>query len=441
MTVIELGEATWTDHPSPGSSPRERRLLASALLTALCLAGLGASARPAPMGVEPLWSAPGAAENGTLLTRDTAYLQERTPDGTRLIAYELATGAQRWSRDMTGSIGYLYPTDEDGPLLAPTDRQVVVLQPGSPDPVAPEFHRETVALDPRTGTQRWHAAGEPMAVDRDTAMMAEYDGEGTPRRQRVVRLSDGRTLWSLDTPGIDAQTIVRIGDRPTALITVAKDGTVTTHRFSDGRRTGRVQIRWSTGKRENGYYNDIFVAGDNLVVNHAGPNGLDVRVFRADTMVEQWHIRSDSGYLIDCGGLLCLNISGNLAAYDYSGVKRWERPNPSSVMPASAGRLVLDNMGGDDDHPTLIDTATGKMIGDPPTGYVVWSTEPTDSLLLLRAASSPANRTAIIRWDLRTGRHHVIGMIDRSAGVDCQSVPKFLVCRRGADMVEVTAVR
>jgi hypothetical protein len=34
MTVIELGEAARSERQSPGSSPRERKLLAVALLTA-----------------------------------------------------------------------------------------------------------------------------------------------------------------------------------------------------------------------------------------------------------------------------------------------------------------------------------------------------------------------------------------------------------------------
>ncbi|NMO56032.1 hypothetical protein HH310_33235 [Actinoplanes sp. TBRC 11911] len=441
MTIIELGEATWSAAESPGQSPRERRVVAIVLLTAVCLAALVASERPAPMGVRPLWSAPGTSENGTILTHDAAYLQERTRDGTRVTAYELATGHQRWSRDLTGSIGYLYPADEAGLLLAPADRQIVVLGPGSPEPIAPEFHRDTVALDPLTGAERWRADGEPMIVDRTTAMMVDYAEEGLPRRMRVIALSDGHTLWSMATRDIDAQTLAMADGRPTALITVAKDGTTSTYRYADGVRTGRARIPWVPAKRDNGYFNDIFVAGDKAVVNHATPNGFDVRVYRLDTMTESWHIASEDGYLVPCGTLLCASMNGVLAAWDLDGVKRWEMPAVDSLWPVGGNRIVLGSNGGTNDTPILIDTTTGRRVGDSPTGYMVWTNEPADSILLLRAATSPANRTAIIRWDLRTGRHYVVGMIDRSAGVECQSVGNYLVCRRGPDTVEVTAVR
>jgi outer membrane protein assembly factor BamB len=441
MTVIELGETTWEETPSPGHSPRERRVLVIVLLAALCLAGLSASERPAPMGVQPLWSAPGTSENGTILTSDTAYLQEHTPDGTQVTAYELATGHRRWSLDLIGSIGYLLPAEQAGLLLAPADQQVVELEPGSPEPLAPVFHRDTMALDPRTGARRWKAAGEPVAVDRTTAMMMDYAEEGQPRRIRVIALSDGHTLWSVETRDVDAQTLAMTGDRPTALITVAKDGTTTTYRYADGVRTSRTRIPWVPGKRDNGYFNDIYAEGGKVVVNHAGPDGFDVRVYRLDTMTETWRISSESGYLVPCGALLCARMSGALAAWDLNGVKRWELPATDSIWPVGNDRIVLGSTGGASDTPVLIDAATGRRIGDSPTGYLVWTTEQTDSMLLLRAATSPANRTAIIRWDLRTGRHYVLGVIDRSAGLECQSVGNYLVCRRGPGTVEVTAVR
>jgi hypothetical protein len=441
MTVIELGEATWSEQQTPGHSPRERRMLALVVVTALCLAGLTASARPAPQGVQPLWSARGSIENGTLLSPDTAYLQQPTTGGVRVVAYELATGRRRWTWDLAGSIGYLFPADEAGLLLAPTDQQTVVLPPGSHQTFAPQIIRETVALDNRTGVPRWRAAGEPMRVTRDSAMMAEFDSQGAMRRLRVVRTSDGHVLWSLDTPGIEAQTVAMTGDRPTALITVAKDGTATTYRYADGVRTGRVRIPWPRGKPEEGYHNDLFVAGDKVVVNHGSPSGFDLRAYRLDTMTSAWSLAGKTGYYTDCGGaLLCFAGNGFLRAYDLSGKKRWELPAASSVWPVSSDRLMLDDVGGDDQH-SLIDATTGQKIGDSPRGYVVWPNGPTDSLLLTRSANSPENRTAVMRWDLRTGRHYVVGTIDRAAGLECQSMEKYLVCRRGPDTVEVTAVR
>jgi outer membrane protein assembly factor BamB len=426
-------------------------MLTFAVVTALCLAGLTASARPAPQRVQPLWSARGATENGTLLTQDTVYLQQPTIGGAQVAAYDLATGDRRWSWDMAGSIGYLFPADQAGLLLAPTDQQTVVLPPGSPEPMARQITRETVALDARSGAPRWRAAGEPIQVTRDSAVMAEFGDKGNLRRLLVVRTSDGQVLWSLDTPGIEAQTVAMSGDRPTALITVANDGTATTYRYADGVPTRRVKIPWTHGKPEEGYHNDLFFAGDKVMVNHGSPNGFDLRAYRLDTMTQLWGLTDKTGYFADCGALLtgyfadcgallCFVGDGLLEAYDYNGKKHWQLPVASSVWAVSTDRLVLDDMGGDDQH-SLVDATTGQKIGDSPRGYVVWPNGPTDSLLLTRSANSPKNRTAVVRWDLRTGKSYVVGTIDRAAALECQSMAKYLVCRRGTDTVEVTAVR
>jgi hypothetical protein len=446
MTLIELGEATWGEdehlqRPRPAFGRQQIRKITAAVVVVLCLAGLTASQRPQPPRVQTLWSAPTSAEFGMVVTADTAFTQQTAPDGIRVTAFALATGVQRWSRVITDSVGFLQAAEPAGLLLAPVDLQVAILAPGSDEPLAPEFSRQTIALDMRTGAERWRAPGELRTFDTETATMAEYTGDGKLRRLRVIRLADDHVLWSLDATGVDGQTVVHTGDQPTAFITVKTDGTATVYRYADGKRLTSGHVPWTRPKREGGYFNDVFAIGDRVITYNSEPGKSTTGVYDLATLSPVWGTSTASGNMMACGDAVCFQIGTTVSSQDAAtGKPRWTLPVAANIWPISDDRVVLYEGDSDVDHLSLIDAHTGAMIGEPPTGSMVWTDRPAAAMLLTRAIGSPPDRTVLTRWDMRTGRQDVLGLIDHLTGSGCQAVPGYVVCQPGAK-IEVTAVR
>lgn len=446
MTVIELGEVTSSpgenpdDLPSPGLDRRLVRQAGLAVLSVLVVLVVNGSEVPQTRGVRPLWSVPAVESDGSTVTTDTAYLQRTGPGSVRLTAYALATGAVRWSREIAATVGYVQPVEAAGIVLLPTDRRTVELTRGEDDLVAPEFHRETIALDARTGAERWRAAGEPQTVADDTALMTEYTDEGTFARIRLIRLADRSTVWAKEIAGVQNHTVALQGDRPDRLITATGAGEVSVFRYADGSLVTRAKIPWVTPRPEEGYFNDLIAGDDYLVVNRAQRETFELTVYRIDTMTELWHAKDTNGYAFFCGSAgLCLNLGDGIVAHDTAtGKRRWHLERAANIWPVSDGRLVLDD-GVDDGHPTLVDAVTGTPIGAPARGSAVWSPRPDEALLLLRATVSPPGRTSVTRWDLRTGRLDLLGSVGLLPGHRCQTVARYLACARESRF-EVIAV-
>jgi outer membrane protein assembly factor BamB len=443
MTVIELGEpGRAADHVAPSRPPlgRSIRPVALALVAVLCLLGVTGSDRPEPSGVRTLWNVPLTGDDGTLVTSDLVLVQHSAASGSRLTAYELKTGRVRWRRQLPGAIGYVRAVEPAGLLLAPTDRQVARLGPGSTASAPAEFHRETVALDIRTGADRWRTAGEPQLADRDTALMAEFTEQGNTTRVRVVRLSDNTTVWSLRTAGIQNETVGMAGGRPTRVVTAGPGGAVRIYRYADGKYLGGGRIPWVDPRPDDGYFNDLYVVGDRLLVNQVRPERYETRAYRLNDVAPVWSLGGRDGYVSPCGSMLCTSGEDGIQSYDAaSGTPLWRLPVTANVWDAAHDRLVVES-GSTDDQPALIDARTGRMIGEKVRGRTVGTGEPAGSLLVLRPTGSPPERTVVTRWDLRTGRQQVLGTVGLMGDYTCEAAPGYLTCRRG-DLFEVTAVR
>ncbi|MDY7090290.1 MAG: hypothetical protein SYR96_35015, partial [Actinomycetota bacterium] len=102
-------------------------------------------------------------------------------------------------------------------------------------------------------------------------------------------------------------------------------------------------------------------------------------------------------------------------------------------------RLVLGE-GLDDGRNQLVDAETGAALGEPVQGTLAWNDAGEGSLLLLRSTVDPPGRTAVVRWDLRTGRQRMLGSIGDMASRPCSSVPGYLACTVGEEY-QVIAVR
>lgn len=435
MTVIELGEVSSSPGEDPGERPGPRltrrlvRQLTLTVLAMLTVVGVTGSTVPEPRGVRPLWSVPADEGNGTAVTDDTAYLSVNTDSRGRLTAYALATGAVRWTVELPDPITYLQAVPATGLVLLPTDRDAVALAPGDAQATTSEFHRETTALDARTGAVRWRAPGQPNAYSRDTVLLEELGDDGRLARVRLVRLADGGTVWTRATPGVVSQTRALRNAEPERLITVTASGQVTVYRYADGEVLTRARIPWVRPRAEEGYYNDLSAENGFLVVNQARQETIDLDVYRIDTMEKTWRAENTGGFASFCGGQrLCLYDRGIAARDSATGRELWSLGSGGHLWRITDDRLLLDD-GTDDGFPTLLDAATGSALGSGGRGAPVYTDEPTDVLLLLRPTVDPPHRSSVTRWNVRTGEQRLLGSVDLQADRGCQSRARYLICQ------------
>jgi outer membrane protein assembly factor BamB len=446
VTVIDLGEVTGSspspgdDSLGPGLGHRSIRPAALAVLTVFTLLAVTGSVVPEPRGVRQLWSTPVRERDGVTLAGTGAFISRTDDEQTKIIAHGLADGAVRWTRDLSGSVGWVQPAGNGEILLLPVNREVVKLGLGSEEEFTTEFHRQTIAVDARTGVERWRSSGEPHTSAGDTTMLADHTDQGRIRGLRLVRTADGGTIWSKTTPDLDNQTVALRDEQPDRLVLAGPTGDITVFRYADGELVTRAKVPWTTPRPEEGYFNDLTASDGYLVVNQSRPESVDQFVYRLDTMTELWRTSASDGYAFMCGaGRLCLNESSNIVARDLAtGAELWKVAGTGSLSPVGADRLLADN-GLGNGSPTLIDSGTGRVIDAEATGTTVWNSEPDGHLLLLSPTVRPYGRTMVIRWDLRDGRRRLLGAIESQTAQRCQAVPRYLVCAREGEM-QVTAV-
>ncbi|WP_127497619.1 PQQ-binding-like beta-propeller repeat protein [Actinoplanes solisilvae] len=442
MSTIELGEMQQGQDSlsQPGFDRRLARRIALVLVVALCLAGLAASAVPRQRAVQSLWTMSIETAQGTTLSRDGVFVH-RTADGlTTVTAHELATGAVRWQRRFGGTVGYLQAAESSGLLLVPAQGHLVKL-PSANDGSAfhAEFHQQTIAISAATGAEVWRTAGEPHSVDGGTALLTEYTPEADLARMRLVRLSDHGTIWSRDTARVGNWTVLPSGERPSKIVTATDDGEIKVYAYGSGALVSTARIPWVESRPEEGYFNDLGGTGDVLVVNRSRAEVFEMSVYRTDTMAELWRASDTNGYAFPCGSALCLNDGSGLVAYDTTtGARRWRIDGAADAWQVSADRLVVGE-GSESGRHVLVDAVTGRTLGASVEGTLAWNGPQDESVVVLRPTESPPNRTAVVRWDLATGRQWLLGAIDPMGNPPCSALPGHLACFRG-DQYEVLAV-
>ncbi|MGK5678954.1 outer membrane protein assembly factor BamB family protein [Actinoplanes sp. URMC 104] len=445
MGTIELGEipaaADGRAEPtgSPRLDPRFVRRAAIGVLAGLCAVTLAGSAVPRTHGVRPVWSMSVAQAQSTTLSSDSVFVHRLANGSASVTAYDLATGAVRWQRGFDSTIGYLQAAEAAGLLLIPSEGQVVSV-PSADDGTAfhAEFHRQTIAVSMATGAEVWRTAGEPYVVDGGTALFTEYTERADLARMRLVRLRDRGTVWSRDTPGVTNHAVLPI-EHPDKVVTATDSGQIKIFAYATGALVSSARIRWSRTRPDEGYFNDLSGTADVLVVNRSRREAFDMSVYRTDTMAELWKAPDTNGYAFTCGSSLCLNDGSGLVAYDpRTGAHRWRLDGAANAFQVSPDRLLLGE-GLDDGRNVLVDAESGRPVGEPVTGTLAWNDTRERSVVMLRSTVSPPGRTAVVRWDLATGRQHLLGTIAPMSGRPCSTAPGYLVCTRD-DQYEVTAV-
>jgi hypothetical protein len=378
-----------------------------------------ASARPVTPVVAVLWSGAYDRDNDTVTVTPSSLFVFHQP---ALTAYDLATGATRWSVPAPAVLPEV-PAVADGVVVAPDAFERYFQRP---DLVLARTTR-TVARDARSGAVLWRAAGGPEAVGERSVLLADGD------QLRDVGLHDGRTLWSRPAAGL--VSVVVLGD---AVVTAAADGRLTVLGYADGAFRRTEKVPWA-GRAW------LSAAGGRLVVTSQGPSGLTSSVvYRPDTLAELW--RAD-GTLADCHAVVCGADAGGLVGYDPdTGAPRWEAGGMTVAWPVADDRIVASSEV--DGRFQLLDPASGRAVGAVGSGLGSWRTEARSAVadspdpsavFALRSVTATPGETAVVRIDVATGARSLLGAIARSGWIGCRNVADYLVCLQDSRLTVTAA--
>jgi hypothetical protein len=439
MAMIDLGEASHDapEHAVPVDVPRIRRLALAVVAFAGVLA-LGGAIRPAAAGVHPVWTAALRDDEGLTLTADTAYLSTMNGGGeAQLAAYDLATGAVRWTVRAGAPMSGYGPDPVGDVVLVPADP--VTVNENVPDGTYfYSFNRTTIALDARTGVERWRTTGEHRrATLGGNTLISEYDDAAHLSRLRLVRLADGHELWSRPTPGTASWTLLSQGDRPAEIVTATRGGEIRIYRYADGslRFTGRLP--WQVGRTQTA---DLYAAGSYLAVRRSEASSAGTTIYRPDDLSELWRTGDRTGFVTACGPLLCSATETAVIGRDpVTGREQWRHTGVQGVRELTPDRLLLEEAA-DNGTRLLVDAVTGREVSRPASGEPADTrTAPDGSVFLLRRTLEPAGRVAVTRLDVATGRQSLLGTIGQTGDLPCAAAARYLACRY-ANRLTVTAV-
>ncbi len=444
MALIDLGEASHDapEHVVPVNVPRVRRLALAVVAIAGMLTLSGAVA-PGPAAVRPLWTAPLRDEESVTLTDDTAYLDTYAAAGeARLTAYDLATGAVRWTVPAGTGVSWNGPAPAGDVLLVPTDH-AMVSEKVADGTYSIAFNRTTIALDARTGAERWRTAGEVQPAFLDgSALITEFDDHAHLTRLRRVGLADGRELWSRATPATASWALLWQADRPSEIVTATAAGEIRFYRYADGslRFTGRLP--WRIGRTQAA---DLYAAGSYLAVRRSEVSSAGSTIYRPDDLTELWRTGDRTGFVTACGPLLCSISETEVVGRDpATGRERWRYAGVQGVRALTPDRLLLEQDSLDGTR-LLVDAATGRAIGPPPTGQAAWAHTafgegaPGGSVFILRRTREPPGQVAVTRLEVATGKQSLLGTVGPIGEQTCVAATRYLACR-AADKLIVTAV-
>ncbi|MEU4425956.1 PQQ-binding-like beta-propeller repeat protein [Actinoplanes sp. NPDC024001] len=443
-SVIELGDVSDRSagpHPDDALPRLDRRLvrrLGAAAVALVCAVAFGGSAAPGPPTVHEAWSLPVGEPQAAIIAGGATFVHRMAGGRAELAAYDLATGAPRWTWPAGPELGILEALPGAGILLLRTG-QLSVEQPfpdGSTGTLI--FHRETTALDPATGDRLWTRPGEPLPGTTGEVLLEQRDEQGAVRSLSLVTARDGKQIWRRPATGVQTATVGLRDGRPHAIVTATAAGVISVLAYADGRPVRSRSLRWQATRPSSGYDTWLRVVGDRLFVMLTEPRGSTVTAYRLDTLQQLWQKPADRYPDVhDCGALLCQTDDEILSGVDpATGERRWELPGIAFVLWSGDGR-VLAGDGRDPPHYQLVDAADGRRIG--PGGVGQAYPEPgAGSVLLLRPFAGAGGRTAVSRLDLRTGRVVLLGSIPPHHEFGCDAAEGHLLCRSTDRMVVST---
>ncbi|WP_433791948.1 PQQ-binding-like beta-propeller repeat protein [Actinoplanes sp. CA-252034] len=453
MSVIDLGDVSRLpdepeDHPD-GRRAFERfrvRRPAKAVIAVLAVLALGGSALPGPPVLHEVWSAPLSEAESMTVDGDALYVNRTRGTGTEITAYELGTGVVRWRRPVDTGPAWLSVTPHGDVLLLPGDEQSIDVTSDDGATVSYSYSGSLTALDRATGAPLWKRPGAPHWQDTgDTLLMYERTPTGTMTWLRLIRTGDGSVVWERRAPEKSDIVMVQLdGDTPARVVTATPQGDLTVLRYADGAPVTSGSVPWQPTSYTTGAGSSLTTVGGRLVVIDTGlgtsGDRSRVTVYRTDELVPLWS-RDTKGWanVQDCGPLACVNtLPGSFEAVDpETGEKRWEMPGGQFIGSVPGGERVL--IAGTDDKPqqSLVDAATGRVIGPGGNGSLLSLDEEEGTAMLLRALDQATG--AVSRLDTTTGRSTLLGRIAAGDQLFCSAQGRWIACSLGDRLVVSTA--
>ncbi|MEO3747536.1 PQQ-binding-like beta-propeller repeat protein [Plantactinospora sp. B5E13] len=366
--LIELGDDRGQldddSPPSPRSRRTSRRWRAGLLLGLLVL--LCATASNPPHGVLLAGGTLDIPVGSTFFVAGDLLLVSVTgngPDGggPTLSAYELPTGARRWT----------VPADPAGRHFADlVDDVLLIAEIGAVGrgPV-------TTARSARTGELRWRRPGRVLRMPDSTIGLGVREVRslsGAGRRLEgaveAVDLGTGAVRWRL--PLSSTAVVQPIRGAPPRVLVVHDTMTAELYDLRSGWLAGTGRLPPADYAQHNPR-----VIGDRLVLRH--PSGTDFVVTGYDLpgFTVRWSRPGGRvGEAIrDCGGLACLDGESQVVALaPDTGAQRWTRPRPIGWHSIVWSPDVLIKPGAYDGFTLLAfaDGAALRIVGTLPAGVV-----------------------------------------------------------------------
>ncbi|MEU4215256.1 PQQ-binding-like beta-propeller repeat protein [Actinoplanes sp. NPDC026623] len=448
MTVIELGLVTdGGEQPPAGPSRRglrrnELRRVLVAVVAIVCVLTVTGSARPDPHGPQRLWSTPfQQGADSFMVSGDAAYVLAQAGT-TRVTAYDLRTGAVRWSNSNIGSPNWLGQI-QAGVLLLPGDYATARFTDLDGTEISREFTRDTVAVDTATGRRLWHRPGEMSVATDDRVLLTEWNDDGSRvTTLRVVRISDGVDIWSRPAGHLAVwvtDTLER--SEPGRLVTATAKGEVEVLDLADGSVVAAATLPWGRRSAPDNQDTALTMQGHRLYVQRAEQERTSITAYDTETLRRMWHIESDTlGGAYDCGPVLCMRGPDGASGYDSdTGELRWRLPGSPDAFPLGGGKLLVDDDESGVRH-HLVDVATGRRLADLGTGSPVWNYTTAASPYLLANTREPAGLVSISQYDERSGELLLRGTMPPVIEYGCQSAGSLLACVTQDGLLAVTDV-
>ncbi|WP_306212200.1 outer membrane protein assembly factor BamB family protein [Actinoplanes sp. RD1] len=318
--------------------------------------------------------------------------------------YDVESGRVVWSVTVPHVVKHLWYDESSGLLLAR----------------AGDTARTTV-LDGADGRQLWHLG------DAESSILMLAGGQVLLRGDRTgLRLVDGRTGGLIWRVPIAARADVHYDDGapgpPQRITVVGLDGHVLTLRYADGARLGEgelgVPLSAETEPGSGADYAGASIVGDRLYLSREERGQGVLTAFRLPGLTVIWR-RSGvpSGYLGDCGAVVCVTDSTGVTALDPAdGSVRWSHPGWIGAVAFPGGRLM--GYEGTPEQAAEVDATTGEVLRR--IGPTQWADG-----VELREDRTTAERVWI-RRDVRGAG--VAGAITTAGAYACDVEPPYLAC-------------
>ena len=256
----------------------------------------------------------------------------------------------------------------------------------------------------------------------------------------MVRLADGGTIWSQETPGVQRWlTLGADPDRPDRVATVDGDGDVRVLRLADGTEAVHGTVEWHPGSSEADDSIDVVAEGDILTVLQWSRNRSTATAYSDRTLRRLWAtVQDGNSSFYGCGAVLCGSSDGEFLGYDWAtGKVRWRVQGQDHAMAAGHDLLIAEDTDG---RNTLLDAATGRRLADLGIAYPTWGYAGGIPLVTVGISPSQVGR-AVVRWvDPRSGETFVLGTMEPVSDRMCKLASRRLLCTGIQGGLTVTAV-